>query len=166
MVEACVLRGLHPVLLDLPRDLDVIGRSLDSQVARVKAGCAMIAEIYDVPWVTPVKGSGLVDADFFDLWHLVEPGRVEVPGPDLGQDGEPAAQVRARPAGGAGAGRARRLTGGRAGGRRRTAARRRSGRARGLRRGPQTAQPLTTTSACGPQTAQPCRPCFWKYFWW
>lgn len=77
VVETCLLRGLYPVLLDLPRDLDVIGRSLDSQVARVKAGCAMISKIYDVPWVTPVKGSGLVDADFFDLWHLVEPGRVK-----------------------------------------------------------------------------------------
>jgi len=77
VVEACLDRGLHPVLLDLPRDLDVIGHTLDGQVAQMKAGCAMIARAYGIPWVTPVKGANLVDADFFDLWHLVEPGRVK-----------------------------------------------------------------------------------------
>jgi hypothetical protein len=75
VVEECQERGLHPVLLDLPRDLEVIGRSLDSQVAKVKAGCSVIARTHGIPWVTPVRASGLVDADFFDLWHLVEPGR-------------------------------------------------------------------------------------------
>ena len=77
VVEACLEHGLHPVLLDLPRDLDVIGHALDGQVARVKAGCSMIAKAYGIPWVTPVKAAGLVDGDFFDLWHLVEPGRVK-----------------------------------------------------------------------------------------
>ncbi len=77
VVEACLEHGLHPVLLDLPRDLDVIGHTLDGQVARVKAGCSMIAKAYGIPWVTPVKAAGLVDADYFDLWHLVEPGRVK-----------------------------------------------------------------------------------------
>ena len=77
VVEECQKHGLHPVLLDLPRDLDVIGSTLDGQVARVKAGCAMIARSHGIPWVTPVKGAGLADADYFDLWHLVEPGRVK-----------------------------------------------------------------------------------------
>jgi hypothetical protein len=75
--EACLERGLHPVLLDLPRDLEVIGHALDGQVARVKAGCSMIADAYGIPWVTPVKAARMVDADYFDLWHLVEPGRVK-----------------------------------------------------------------------------------------
>jgi hypothetical protein len=77
LVEACLRRGLHPVLLDLPRDLAVIGHTLDGPVAEVKAGCAMLAQAYGVPWVTPVKACGLVDGDFFDLWHLVEPGRAK-----------------------------------------------------------------------------------------
>lgn len=77
VVEACRQRGLRPVLLDLPRDLEVIGRAFDGQVGRVKAGCSVIAETHGIPWLTPVRASGLEDADFFDLWHLVEPGRVK-----------------------------------------------------------------------------------------
>jgi hypothetical protein len=63
--------------VDLPRDLEVIGRAFDGQVGRVKAGCSMIAETHGIPWLTPVRAAGLEDADFFDLWHLVEPGRVK-----------------------------------------------------------------------------------------
>lgn len=77
VVDTSLQRGLHPVLLDLPRDLEVIGRSLDRPVAQMKAGCAQIAARYGIPWITPVKGAGLVDGDFFDLWHLVEPGRLK-----------------------------------------------------------------------------------------
>jgi hypothetical protein len=77
IVETCLERGLHPVLLDLPRDLPVIGRSFDAQVGQVKAACSMLAGAYRVPWATPVMASKLKDGDFFDLWHLVEPGRAK-----------------------------------------------------------------------------------------
>jgi hypothetical protein len=77
VIATCVERGLHPVLLDLPRDLPVIGHSLDAQVAQVKAACSMLAKAYVIPWATPVLSSKLKDGDFFDLWHLVEPGRVK-----------------------------------------------------------------------------------------
>jgi hypothetical protein len=77
VVTACLDRGLHPALLDLPRDLPVIGHAFDGQVAQVKAACSMLAAAYGIPWSTPVRMCRLKDGDFFDLWHLVEPGRVK-----------------------------------------------------------------------------------------
>jgi hypothetical protein len=77
IVATCLDRGLHPVLLDLPRDLPVIGHAFDGQVAQVKAACSMLAAAYGIPWSTPVRSCRLQDGDFFDLWHLVEPGRVK-----------------------------------------------------------------------------------------
>jgi hypothetical protein len=77
VVRACLARGLHPVLLDLPRDLAVIGHAFDQPVAIYKAGCARLSHSYGIPWLTPVKAAGLEDGDFYDLFHLVEPGRVK-----------------------------------------------------------------------------------------
>jgi len=77
IVRTCVDRGLHPVLVDLPRDLPIIGRSLDAPVATYKAGCKRLAAKYHIPWLTFVAAAGFVDRDFFDLFHLVEPGRVK-----------------------------------------------------------------------------------------
>ena len=77
VIHACLARGLHPVLLDLPRDLAVIGHAFDEPVAMYKAGCVWLSRKYGIPWLTPVKAAGLEDGDFFDLFHLVEPGRVK-----------------------------------------------------------------------------------------
>ena len=75
VVQICQDRGLHPVLVDLPRDLPIIGHSFDAEVARYKAGCKQVAASTQIPWLTFVSAAGFVDRDFFDIFHLVEPGR-------------------------------------------------------------------------------------------
>ena len=77
IVRTCIRRGLHPVLVDLPRDLPIIGHSFDRPLATYKAGCKNVAATYQIPWLTFVASAGLVDGDFFDIFHLVEPGRVK-----------------------------------------------------------------------------------------
>ena len=75
VVQTCQDRGLHPVLVDLPRDLPIIGHSFDAEVASYKAGCKQVAAKHQIPWLTFVAAAGFVDRDFFDIFHLVEPGR-------------------------------------------------------------------------------------------
>ena len=75
VVKTLIRRGLHPVLVDLPRDLPIIGRSFEWPVYMYKAGCKRLAAKYHIPWLTFVAAAGFVDRDFFDIFHLVEPGR-------------------------------------------------------------------------------------------
>lgn len=77
VIQACVARGLHPVLVDLPRDLAIIGHAFDEPVATYKVGCVRLSRKYGIPWLTFVRTADLKDSDFFDLFHLVEPGRVK-----------------------------------------------------------------------------------------
>jgi hypothetical protein len=77
VIQTCLARGLHPVLLDLPRDLAIIGHAFDEPVATYKAGCAWLSRKYGIPWLTFVQAANLKDSDYFDLFHLVEPGRVK-----------------------------------------------------------------------------------------
>jgi hypothetical protein len=75
LVAACQARGLKPVLIELPRDTAVIGAALDTPVKRFTADCRALARKKGVPWVSFVDQARLPDGDFYDLWHLVEPGR-------------------------------------------------------------------------------------------
>jgi len=75
LIVACKARGLRPVLLELPRDTAIVGHSLDAPVARYTSGCRALAKKHGVPWVSFVSAARLPNADFYDLWHLVEPGR-------------------------------------------------------------------------------------------
>ena len=76
LVATCRSHGLHPVLLELPRNTQIVGRALDAPVARFTTSCRALARKRDVPWVSFVSAARLPNADFYDLWHLVEPGRV------------------------------------------------------------------------------------------
>ena len=75
LIVACKDRGLRPVLLELPRDTALVGHALDAPVARYTSGCRALAKKHDVPWVSVVNAARLPSTDFYDLWHLVEPGR-------------------------------------------------------------------------------------------
>jgi len=75
IVRTCKRRHLHVALLDLPRDLPVIGSAFDAPVSRYHDGCASLARKWGIPWLHFVAGARLVDRDFFDIFHLVEPGR-------------------------------------------------------------------------------------------
>jgi len=77
LLVACKKRGLHAVLLELPRNTQIIRHALDTPVARFTASCRVLAKKHGVPWVSFVSAARarLPNADFYDLWHLVEPGR-------------------------------------------------------------------------------------------
>jgi hypothetical protein len=75
LVETCKKRGLHAVLLDLPRNTDIIGKALNKPVSRMTAACTSVAAAESVPWVSFVATAHVPNASFHDLWHLIGPGR-------------------------------------------------------------------------------------------
>ena len=77
LVVACQAKGFYPVLLDLPRDTAIIGHALDRPVARYHDSCEALAARRHIPFLHFVRGAQLVNRDFYDLWHLVEPGRAK-----------------------------------------------------------------------------------------
>jgi hypothetical protein len=77
ILAACKGTQLHPVLLDLPRDMPAIGRRFDAPIDSYHLSCARLARRYNVPWVNFVAAARFADRDFFDIFHTVEPGRVK-----------------------------------------------------------------------------------------
>ena len=75
LVKTCQARGLRPVLLDLPRNTEIIGKALNKPVSRMTATCKSVAVAENVPWVSFVAQAHVPNAGFYDLWHLVMPGR-------------------------------------------------------------------------------------------
>jgi hypothetical protein len=74
LIQVCKDRGYTPVLLELPRDSAVIGSSLSAPTTKFRDKCKQLAAKYHIKWVPLL--ARLPNADFYDLWHLVEPGRV------------------------------------------------------------------------------------------
>jgi hypothetical protein len=77
LVEECRQRGFHPVLLALPVNLPLIGHAFDAPMARHRADGRALAARYGILFVDFVAQVGLTNHDFYDLFHLVEPGRVK-----------------------------------------------------------------------------------------
>ena len=77
LIVACQEKGFYPVLLDLPRNRAIIGHALDKPVTRYHGSCEALATRYHVPFLDFVREARLVNSDFYDIWHLVEPGRVK-----------------------------------------------------------------------------------------
>jgi hypothetical protein len=77
LIKACLARGLHPVLLDTPRNTAIIGRAFDRPVNRYRAACRQLAAKYGIPFVDMVGTARFANADFFDMWHAVQPGRAK-----------------------------------------------------------------------------------------
>jgi len=77
IIRTCKRRHLRVALVDLPRDLPVIGSSFAGPVSRYHAGCSALARRYDIPWLHFNAAAKFRDRDFFDIFHLVEPGRVK-----------------------------------------------------------------------------------------
>ncbi len=75
LVRVCLARGYKPVLFELPRNTAVIGSSLSAPTARFRDRCKALAAQYQIPWVSLVRAARLPNEAFYDLWHLVEPGR-------------------------------------------------------------------------------------------
>jgi hypothetical protein len=66
-------RLFRPVLLELPRNSAVIGRSLNAPTTKYRDKCKQLAAKYKIKWVPQL--ASLPNSNYYDLWHLVEPGR-------------------------------------------------------------------------------------------
>jgi hypothetical protein len=77
LVATCQKDGLHPVLLELPLNLQIVGHAFDAPRARVRTACTALAKKYGIPYIDFVKKAGMVSSDFYDLVHLVQPGRIK-----------------------------------------------------------------------------------------
>jgi hypothetical protein len=70
-------RGQHPVIIDLPRNMAIIGHLLDQPLRLYHRGCRKIAERLGIPYVQFQSSTGLTNKDFSDLWHTVASGKVK-----------------------------------------------------------------------------------------
>jgi hypothetical protein len=75
LVRICKRKGLHPVMLEMPRNMAVIGHAYDAPLRRFHRGCWAIARDYGVPYVNFLSDANLRNRDFRDLGHLIETGR-------------------------------------------------------------------------------------------
>ncbi len=77
LVRVCRRRGYRPVLLEMPRNMAVIGHAFDAAVGQYQAGARKLAHKYGIPYSDFVGTARFVNRDFYDLDHLVEPGRTK-----------------------------------------------------------------------------------------
>ena len=75
LIQACLARGLRPVLLEMPLNLPVIGHAFDEARATYRSGCLGLAAKYDIDYIRFVSRIGLRGTDFYDLHHLLRSGR-------------------------------------------------------------------------------------------
>ena len=75
LLRACRDRGLSVALLELPLNLEFVGDRLDAPRATYRRDCRRLAAAYGVPFLSFVEEVGLANTEFYDLMHLVEPGR-------------------------------------------------------------------------------------------
>jgi hypothetical protein len=73
LVSLCRAKGLRPVLLELPLDLRVAGRGLDTARRAYRSGCRRLARRQDVEFLS-LAGTRLPSGDYWDLMHLLPPG--------------------------------------------------------------------------------------------
>jgi hypothetical protein len=76
IVIRCRERGLHPVLVELPDNRDLVGKRFDYASVQYQLPARALSAKYHVPYVDFNAELRLKNADFHDLSHLVEPGRV------------------------------------------------------------------------------------------
>jgi len=75
LIEVCQQRGLHPVLLEAPRNTAAIKTAFNRAVRKYRASCRGLAAHYGIPYIDFVGACRLRNRDFYDVWHAVEPGR-------------------------------------------------------------------------------------------
>jgi hypothetical protein len=77
LIQLCQDKGFCPVLVELPLNLRVVGRSWDAARDRYRRGARAAAREHGIPYEDFVARIGLTSPDFVDLAHLVEPGRAK-----------------------------------------------------------------------------------------
>jgi len=77
LARLCRRRSFRPVLMELPVDLQIAGGTFNRVRSRYRADCRRLAVRYDIPFLDFVGEAGLTNGEFYDLFHLVEPGRAK-----------------------------------------------------------------------------------------
>ena len=75
LIQVCIDRGIRPVLLEMPLNMDAVGSDLDDVLSTYRQGCTDLAGKYDIPYLDFLSALGLPSDDFYDLWHLLPDGR-------------------------------------------------------------------------------------------
>jgi hypothetical protein len=75
LLKECRERGFSAVLLELPMNVEIAGDDLGVPRERYTEDCRKLATKYQVPWISFVDELRLPNTSFYDLAHLVEPGR-------------------------------------------------------------------------------------------
>jgi hypothetical protein len=75
LLEDCRDAGLRAAVLELPLDLDLVGDALDTPRRRYVEDARRLAAAHGAAFVSFLDEIELASTDFFDLMHLVEPGR-------------------------------------------------------------------------------------------
>ena len=65
------------MIIDLPRNMQIIGRRLDRPMRMYHRGCRDLAKKLGIPYVQIQSRARLTNRDFSDLWHTVESGQVK-----------------------------------------------------------------------------------------
>lgn len=74
LVETCRQRGLRPVLLDQPLDLEVVGHGLDAPRGSYRSACRRLSRRYHFTYLAYAHPLRLPTAYFWDLMHVLPPG--------------------------------------------------------------------------------------------
>jgi hypothetical protein len=76
ILVSCRERGVHAVLLELPQNNEAIKGRFDKAVAEYQIPLRKLAAEFGVTYLDFNAAAAIPSADFHDLSHLVEPGRV------------------------------------------------------------------------------------------
>jgi hypothetical protein len=76
-VKLSLKKGQHPVIIDLPRDMAIMGHQLDRPLGIYHAGCRAIARRNGIPYVQFQDQANVGNRDFRDLWHLLPTSRMK-----------------------------------------------------------------------------------------
>jgi hypothetical protein len=77
LIATCQTLDLHPVLVELPLNLPIVGHAFAKPRAKYRDSCRALAKKYDIPKINFLKRVHLASGDFADLFHLVKSGRVK-----------------------------------------------------------------------------------------
>jgi hypothetical protein len=76
LMARCAQRGVRAVIVELPLNEDVVKGRFDEAIAQYRGPVQALARERGVPYLAFNRELAIPSADFYDLSHLVEPGRV------------------------------------------------------------------------------------------
>lgn len=76
-VKLSLKKGQHPVIIDLPRNMAIMGHQLDRPLNIYHRGCRAIAKRNGIPYVQFQGKVNVGNKDFRDLWHLLPTSRIK-----------------------------------------------------------------------------------------